>query len=242
MNPTSHEPLRPNVVLGVGAHPDDLDFIAGGTLAKFAAKGAKIYYLILTDGSRGSADLDADSNELVRLRKGEQDAAVAAVGAAGSQFLDYTDGQLEISMALKRDIVRVIRQLKPDVVITFDPSVIYNAELGFINHPDHRAAGQATLDAVFPLARDHLSFPELLAEGCQPHKVATILLNNFDKQDFFINIADTMDAKIAALAAHASQMPDMAGVEARIRDMASKLGGKAASTYAEGFVRIDIMK
>jgi LmbE family N-acetylglucosaminyl deacetylase len=241
MKPTAREPLHPQVVLGVGAHPDDLDFIAGGALASFAAEGAQVYYLILTDGSRGSADLHADGQALVATRKAEQDAAVTATGAAGSEFLDYTDGQLEVTMELKKDIIRVIRKLKPDVVITFDPSMLYSATQGYINHPDHRAAGQATLDAVFPLARDHLSFPELLAEGYEPHKVKTVLLNNFEKQDFFIDISQTMDAKVAALAAHASQMPNMPAVETMVREMASDAGGKIGSRYAEGFVRIDTM-
>ncbi len=241
MKPTTYEPLHPQVVLGVGAHPDDLDFMAGGSLASFAAEGAKVYYLILTDGSSGSADLTADSLALVATRKAEQDAAVKATGAAGSEFLDYTDGKLEITMELKKDIIRVIRKLKPDVVITFDPSVLYFTPRGFINHPDHRAAGQATLDAVFPLARDHLSFPEILAEGYQPHKVKTVLLSNFEKQDFYIDISQTMDAKVAALEAHGSQMPNMPAVEAMVREMASSAGDKAGSHYAEGFVRIDTM-
>ncbi len=242
MKPTAHDPLHPKIVLGVGAHPDDLDFMAAGTLAKFAGEGAQVYYLILTDGSRGSADLSADCAELVKMRKAEQDAAVKAIGAAGAEFFDYVDGQLEVTMELKCDIVRVIRQLRPEVVITFDPTMAYYAPLGVINHPDHRAAGQATLDAVFPLARDHLSFPELLDEGQQPHKVSTVLLSNFDKQDFFIDISDTIDAKITALAAHASQVPPLNILEPRIRDMASLAGASCGSAYAEGFVRIDTMQ
>jgi LmbE family N-acetylglucosaminyl deacetylase len=242
MNPTSHEPLHPKIVLGVGAHPDDVDFMAAGSLAKWAAEGAAVHYLVLTDGSSCSADPSADSRKLVAMRKAEQDDAAAAVGAVGSKFLDYTDGQLEITMELKKDIIRVIRELKPDVVITFDPSMIYDSALGFINHPDHRAAAQATLDAVFPLARDHMSFPELIEEGYQPHKVATVLLSNFSKQEFFVDITTSIDKKIAALAAHASQMPDMSAVEKRMRDMAASTGGKAGCQYAEGFVRIDTMR
>lgn len=242
MQPTSHEPLHPKIVLGVGAHPDDLDFMAAGTLAKFAAEGAAVHYLILTDGSSGSSDPTADSQQLVKMRKAEQDGAVLATGATSSEFLDYTDGQLEITMELKKDIIRVIRKLKPDVVITFDPTMVYDAARGFINHPDHRAAAQATLDAVFPLARDHLSFPELVEEGYQPHKVKTVLLSNFSVQDFYIDITDTIDAKIAALAAHSSQMPDMAAVEKTVRDMASANGSKTGSAYAEAFIRIDTMR
>jgi len=219
-----------------------MDFLAAGTLAGFAAQGAAVHYLILTDGSRGSADTSADSAELVKMRAAEQTAAQEAVGAASSRFLNYTDGQLEVTMDLKRDIVKVIRELKPDVVITFDPSLLYYAPRKFINHPDHRAAGQATLDAVFPLARDHLSFPELFEQGYEPYKVKTVLLSNFEKQDFYVDITAHIDDKVAALAAHASQMPDMASTEAMIRDMAAKNGAKMGAQYAEGFVRIDCMK
>lgn len=241
MKPTTYEPLKPAIVLGVGAHPDDLDFMAGGTLAAFAAQGAQVHYLILTDGSSGSSDPSADSVELMRVRKAEQDAAAAATGAASSLFLDYTDGKLEITMELKKDIIRAIRKLKPDVLITFDPSMLYDAPRGFINHPDHRAAAQAALDAVFPLARDHMSFPELVEEGFQPHKVKTVLLSNFSKQDFFVDITDTLDAKVAALAAHASQMPDMNTIREMVTARAAESGEQAGCTYAEAFIRIDTM-
>lgn len=241
MKPTSHEPLKPSIVLGVGAHPDDIDFLAGGTLAAFALAGAKVHYLILTDGSSGTSDRSVASNQLVAMRKAEQDKAGQATGAVESTFLDYQDGQLEVTMDLKRDIVRAIRRIRPDVVITFDPSLLYFAGMSFINHPDHRAAGQATLDAVFPLARDHLSFPELDSEGFEPHKVKTILLSNFEKQDFYIDISNSIDAKFAALAAHSSQIPDVSLLEQSLRDQAAKLGAHIGAKYAEGFVRIDTM-
>lgn len=241
MTETTQEPLQPQIVLGVGAHPDDLDFLAGGSLTKFASAGAKVYYLILTDGSNGTADQTMDAGELVAARKSEQKAAEQAVGAAGSEFLNYKDGELEVTIALKKDIVRVIRKLKPDVVITFDPSMLYYAPRNFINHPDHRAAGQATLDAIFPLARDHLSFPDLHAQGYQPHKVKTVLLSNFEKQNFFIDITDTINAKIAAVAAHSSQMPDMAAIAETIRSTAAQAGAAIDVAYAEGFVRINTM-
>lgn len=227
--------------MGVGAHPDDLDFLAGGSLAKFAASGADVHYLILTDGSNGTAKQDLAATQLVAMRRAEQDAAAAATGAVSSEFLNYKDGELEVTLALKKDIVRIIRILKPDTVITFDPSLLYYAPRDFINHPDHRAAGQATLDAIFPLARDHLSFPDLQAEGYEPHKVKTVLLSNFEKQDFFIDITDTIDAKIAALTAHASQMPNMATVEQTVRNTAAQTGAILGTPYAEGFVRITTM-
>lgn len=232
--------LTPRVVLGIAAHPDDLDFGASGTLAKFAAEGAEVYYLLLTDGSAGSSDRAMTAAQLIPLRQAEQRAAIAAIGGAGVEFLDYPDGGLEVTQELKRAIVKAIRTLKPDVVVTMDPSVLYSATRGFINHPDHRAAGQTTLDAVFPLARDHMAFPELLAAGLEPHKTKTLLLINFDASNFHVNITQTIDQKMAALAAHASQMPDLAATQQWVRDMAAKAGQLAGYQYAESFMRIDI--
>ena len=157
--------LKPKVVLGVAAHPDDLDFGASGTMAGFAKNGAAVHYLIVTDGSKGSSDTKLSSADLIKIREKEQRKAVKAIGGKSVTFLGYPDGELEVTMALKKDIVKVIRTLKPDVVITMDPSMLYSAKRGFINHPDHRAAAQATLDSVFPLARDHMVFPEILANG-----------------------------------------------------------------------------
>ena len=209
-------------------------------MAAYAAQGAAVYYLLLTDGSKGSSDFSATTVDLIQTRQAEQRAAVQAIGAKDVEFLDYADGELEVTMELKRDIIRTIRTLKPDVVITMDPSVLYSAKRGMINHPDHRAAGQATLDAVFPLARDHLSFPELFAAGFEPHKVSTLLLINFSEQNFAVDISHTIDIKMKALAAHASQMPDLAKTQDMMRDIAAQIGGENNVQFAEGFMRIDI--
>jgi LmbE family N-acetylglucosaminyl deacetylase len=240
MENMTFQPLKPRVVLGVAAHPDDLDFGASATFAKFVAAGSKAYYLILTDGSKGTADKNLSVDELVKKRQAEQRAAGQALGLTDVFFLAYEDAALQVTLELKRDIVRVIRQLKPDVVVTMDPSVLYSAERGFINHPDHRAAGQATLDAVFPLARDHLSFPELAAEGLEPHKVGTLLLTNFDKQNYFVDVSDTIEKKMQALASHISQMHDLERTRGWMRDMAAQAGRHVGAQYAEGFMRIDV--
>ena len=240
MDKAQFEPLKPKVVLGIAAHPDDLDFGASGTMAALAAQGAKVYYLILTDGSKGTADKTLSSKELSRIRHQEQQAAVKAIGGQKAIFLDYPDGYLEITMDLKKDIVRVIRQLKPDVAITIDPSVIYSLDRGFINHPDHRAAGQAALDAIFPLARDHLSFPELFEEGFKPHKVKTVLLTNFDHHNFVVDISQTFDKKLAALKAHASQIGDMAQLEGWLKEIAKKTGSESGYDLGEAFIRLDV--
>ena len=233
-------PLKPSVVLGVAAHPDDLDFGASGTMAKFARSGAEVYYLLLTDGSKGSEDKSLSSEELIKIRQEEQRAALLALGGKGITFLNYPDSGLYVTQELKKDIVRQIRKLRPDVVITNDPTVVYSLNRGMINHTDHRAAGQATIDAVFPLARDHLTFPELLEEGLEPHKVGTLLLTNFDQHNYYVDISDTLELKLAALKHHASQIKDFDMVTERFTEFSSRAGKEAGYKYAEGFIRLDM--
>jgi LmbE family N-acetylglucosaminyl deacetylase len=239
MQASTYEPLQPKVVLGIAAHPDDLDFGAAATMARFAAEGADVHYVILTDGSKGSEDKQITQAELTSIREAEQRAAVAAIGGKSVQFLGYPDGELEVTMQLKRDIVKVIRTLKPDVVITMDPSMLYSAARGFINHPDHRAAGQATIDAVFPLARDHMTFPDLYEAGYEPHKTKTLLLINFEHGNFHIDATGYLDVKLAALAAHASQV-DIEAVRGFVTQMAETAAEQTDYELAEPFVRIDI--
>ena len=231
--------LQPKIILGIAAHPDDLDVGAGGTIAEFIRRGAIVHYLILTNGSKGSDDPDMTSEKLITIRRSEQQKALEIVAGTSVTFLDYPDGELEITMGLKKDIVKVIRNIKPDVVITMDPTVIYSSKAGIINHPDHRAAGQATLDAIFPLARDRLTFPELAVEGFEPHKVAHALLINFDTSNYSVDITDTFELKLAAIKAHASQFGDLED-SAWLRDMALRQGQRAGYSLAESFVRIDI--
>jgi LmbE family N-acetylglucosaminyl deacetylase len=239
----SFSELKPKTVLGVAAHPDDLDFGAAGaagTLAKFCQTGANVYYLILTDGRKGSPNPKTDPKQLAETRKKEQEAAAKVLGVRDVIFFDYEDCALVPSLELKRDIVKVIRKLKPEVVVTMDPSMLYYAPRGFINHPDHRAAGQATLDAVFPMARDCLTFPDLCDDDCMPHKVQTVLLTSFEKQNFVVDISSTIDQKLAAISAHASQVPDLPATLSQIKDVAADIGAKNGCAFAESFVRIDI--
>lgn len=233
-------PLQPKVILGVVAHPDDLEFGMAGTVAKYISQGALAYYFILTNANKGSADRSAVPDKLRDLRREEQREAGKILGLTDVFFGDYEDGCLECNLDVKRDIVRVIRQVKPDVVLTMDPTFVYDVDRGFINHPDHRAAGQAALDAVYPLARDHLSFPELLAEGLEPHKVKTVLMAHFGHENFYVDISAHMDTKLAALGAHASQLPDPDASFEMVRSWAATQGSKAGAAYAEGFVRLDL--
>lgn len=240
MKTLDFKPLTPKIVLGIAAHADDLDYGAAGTMATFAAAGAAVHYLILTDGSKGSGDSDLSTAELIDMREAEQREATKVIGGKSVQFLNYPDGELEVTMDLKKDIVKVIRTIKPDVVVTNDPSTFYAVQRGFINHPDHRAAGQAALDAVFPLARDRLTFPELFAEGYQPHKVSTVLLMNLETGNYLVDITDTFETKIAVLKAHASQVGDIAATREWMKEIASDYGQQAGYSLAESFMRIDI--
>lgn len=240
MTQTLRDELQAHVVLGVGAHADDIDFNSAGTIARLAADGATIFYLVLTDGSKGTADRSVTADALVARRRQEQIAAAKSIGVREVFFLDYEDGRLEVTQELKRDIVRYIRRCQPDMVLCYDPSMLYSVTRSFVNHPDHRACGQATLDAVYPLARDHLNFPELLQEGLEPHKVKTLLLTNFDNYNYTVDISQTIEQKMAVFAVHASQAPQLADKQARHRQQAADFGAAQGYAYAERFVRINV--
>jgi LmbE family N-acetylglucosaminyl deacetylase len=233
-------PLTPKVVLGVAAHPDDLEFSAAGSMAKFIAEGAQGYYLILTNANKGSEDRSMQPDQLRDIRREEQREAGKILGLTDVFFCDYDDGTLACDMNVKRDIARIIRQVKPDVAITMDPTMIYDTARGIINHPDHRATGQATLDAVYPLARDHMSFPELLQEGLEPHKVQTVLMGHFGQENFYVDISAHMETKLQALRAHASQLSNPDATCDMVKQWAASHSAKIGAAYAEAFVRIDL--
>jgi len=239
---SSQKQLNAKKVLAIAAHPDDIDFGASCTISKLVERGVSAYYLILTNGNKGTADHTISSDDLIQMRQDEQRAAGKIIGLSDVFFLDHPDGGLEITQDLKKQIVRIIRTVKPDLVITMDPSVIYDVESGFINHPDHRAAGQAALDAVFPLARDHLSFPELYTdEHLEPHKTKQLLLINMTTGNYWTDISDMIDHKIAILHAHASQVPP---TEQEVRTLVERIAARPSknSPYdlSEQFVLIDI--
>jgi LmbE family N-acetylglucosaminyl deacetylase len=236
----NNQPLRPQVVLGIAAHPDDLDFGAAGAIATFARQGADVYYLILTDGCNGTTDRRVAAEELAHTRQGEQCAAGKVLGVKDVYFCKNPDGCLENTKDVRRDIVKTIRQVKPDVVITWDPSMLYCVKYGIINHGDHRASGQAALDAVYPLARDHLAYPELLDKGYEPHKTKTVLLMNFNESNYGVDITDVFALKMQAIAAHASQIHDPSMAQALVTRFAEDAGTLYGAQYAESFMRIDL--
>ena len=234
--------FRGKIVLVVGAHPDDNDFGAGATVAKAAKQEAKVIYLIATTGQRGSSDEAMTPERLSGIRKKEQEEAARALGVREVHFLDYVDGELIPDIRLKEQVVICIRRYRPDIVFTMDPSFFYFKDFGFVNHSDHRAIGEATLDACYPLARDLLSFPEHVKAGLQPHKVKEILLHSFvpENANFYVDVTDTFDTKIKALSLHKSQVSDIQQLEKRMRDRAEAAGKLARCKYAEAFVRLHL--
>ncbi len=231
------------VILAVGAHPDDTDFGASGTIAKWIGEGATAYYLLCTNGSKGSSDPHMTHQKLITLRQQEQKDANKVLGVKQCFFLTHPDTELVADQVLKEEIVRLIRTLKPDIVMTMDPTYYYSTNSllsgsGMVNHTDHRAAALATLDAVFPLARDRLTFLEHEKEGLKPHKVKELWLTSFEKIDTVVDITHTMEKKIETLRRHKSQFEDFKKIEERVRNRAMDIGKQKGYTYAENFIRI----
>jgi LmbE family N-acetylglucosaminyl deacetylase len=230
----------PARALAIGAHPDDIDFGCGGTLAKWAAAGCEITELVLTDGSKGSWDPKADRDSLVALRREEQRAAATALGARDVVFLDHVDGELGSGLADRAEVCRVIRQVRPDVVLGHDPWKRYRL------HPDHRHAGFLAVEGIVA-ARDPHFFPE---QGLAPHRPSCLLLWEADEVDHVEAIDDFLTAKLAALLSHQSQWESTMGIdrartaeeqafEDRIRQRAADAGALAGLSLAEPFKRID---
>lgn len=227
-------------ILAVGAHPDDIDIGCSGTIGKFVEESSQVYYLVLTDGSKGSEDPQISSAELTKIRQQEQQAAADILGVKKIFFLNFVDGELENTPILRKEIIKIIRQVKPNTVICWDPTLYYDENRSMVNHPDHRKGGEAVLDCVYPFARNARTFPELLDEGLQPHVVEELLLINFSKANYFIDISSVIDKKIKALATHKSQFRNIDEFGKRIKEMNKMIGQKAEpkADFAEGFVRL----
>ena len=191
----------PERVLVITPHADDAEVWAGGAIAKWARAGAAVHYVLCTDGSKGTADPEINPAQLAAQRSQEQQAAAAILGAANVIMLGRPDGELEDTADFRKDLVRQIRIVKPDLVLTTEP---YRRNMQW--HRDHRIAGQVALDAVFPYARDHLHFGDLFAnEGIEPHKTAAIMFWGSENPNTFVDIAADFDAKVAAVLAHQTQ-------------------------------------
>ncbi len=232
----------PQIAMSIVAHPDDQDFTVAGTLAKWVKAGCKVISVLITSGDSGSNDVTKDADHkpvLAKLREAEQQAANAVLGIAETVFLRYPDGELVATLALRKDLTRLIRLYKPDVVVTGDPSSwFYGNE--YINHPDHRAAAEAATYAVFPSAGTRLIFPDLLEAGYEPHNVKRLYIQGSEKSDTWVDISETIDIKIEALKKHVSQV-DTHEVDKWMRDWAKEVGGEKGLDFAEAY-RVMILK
>ena len=217
------EPEVPERALVVSAHPDDVDFGAAGTVARLTRTGCAVSYAIVTDGDAGEVPDHVGRDGAAALRQAEQRAAAAAVGVDDVRFLGFPDGRLEVTIALRAALSRVIREVRPDVVLCQSPERRWDRV--FASHPDHLAAGEATLQAVYPDARNPHAHPELAAAGLEAWAVREVWVFAHPEADRFVDITDTVDAKLAALRAHQSQTAAM--------DLDALVRGWAASTAAD---------
>lgn len=219
----------------VVAHPDDAEFMVAGTAAKWANMGCEVTYVVITKGDKGSDDPEMTSTRLTAIREAEQREAGAILGVKNFEFMGYPDGYLMHTLDLRRDITRLIRKYRPEVLATFDPTTRIFGDT-YVNHPDHRAAGDATVDAVFPSARDRLTFPELLMDGLEPWKAPQLWLGLSLEPNICVDITSTVETKRAALAAHPSQFGEE--VQEFVIQMARGNAAGQDFEYAESFRRI----
>ena len=218
----------------VVAHPDDAEWGCAGTVAKWCAEGWEVVYVMCTDGSKGSEDPDMTSGRLVEIRKQEQLNAGKVLGVKDIVFLGYKDSMLEPTLELRRDIAREIRLHRPDVLICMNPVRSSDGE-GYLGHPDHFASGEAALSAVFPSSRDRLTFPELLREGLEPHKVKEVwMMFHGDTADKFVDVSAYMDTAVDALKQHQTQVSEE-DAEVDMRQWRHSTGKKVGFEFAEAF-------
>ncbi len=219
----------------VTPHPDDAEFGVAGTVLKLTRKGKKVVYVVCTNGDKGTSDRNMKPEDLVKIREKEQKAAAKLLGVSKVEFMRYPDQGLEDTPEFRKALVRLIRKYRPEVVVTANPYRKY------MWHRDHRVTGQVVLDAVFPYARDHLSYPDLLDEGLEPHKVHEVWLWGADDANHHSDVTETFDTKLKALGCHESQVgdipPEMRG---RLRDWAKMMAEGQDFELAEAFYRIQM--
>jgi LmbE family N-acetylglucosaminyl deacetylase len=224
-------------ILSITAHPDDVDFGAAGTVAQWTDAGLEVIYCVVTDGDAGGSDEDIPRAKMASLRRAEQIAAAKCVGVTDVRFLGYPDGQVEATIDLRRDLARVIRQVRPDRVVSSSPERNY-VRLG-ISHPDHRAVGSATLDAVYPDARNPFAFPELRAEeGLEAWTVREVWISGGPAPTRYVDVTDTFPRKVAALRAHETQIAHRDDLEQMLKERLARTaaqGGLPEGRLAEAF-------
>jgi LmbE family N-acetylglucosaminyl deacetylase len=232
--PQAAHTWRPARFMVIAAHPDDADFGPAATASRWIDQGSAGWLVCCTSGDAGADDPDTDPLELAALREREQRAAAEVVGYEGVTFLHQPDGALANDLVLREHLVREIRTFKPDAVFATDPESLFHGGRG-VNHTDHRAAGMAAVDAVYPAARNAMAFPWLARDGLAPHRVRRLYLFWSNVADARIDVSTTIDRKIGALRAHASQIREPEGLEPRIREWAAEEGATIGATAGEAF-------
>jgi LmbE family N-acetylglucosaminyl deacetylase len=223
--------MRFSSALVLVAHPDDAEFGCGGTIAAWASEGTEVHYVVITDGSAGNNEPGWTRPEISRVRKQEQRAAAEILGVRTVTFLDFPDGMLEVNLDTRRAVTREVRRIRADVLVAPDPSRLWSGR-AYVNHADHRAAGELALCAVMPDAPSRPQFPELLEEGLEPFEVPNLWLVA-EEADTYVDITKTIDVKLQSLAAHRSQQTEASAPW--VRERARELGERAGHEYAEGF-------
>lgn len=228
-------------VLVIVAHPDDVDFGAGGTVARMTAAGVEVVYCLVTDGDAGGTDLDTTPDQRAEVRKREQEAAAELLGVREIHFLGHLDGSVTYSLGLRRDLARIIRLVRPDRVLCQSPE--RNLDRIYASHPDHLAAGESALAAVYPDARNPFAYPELLdSEGLEPHTVPEVWLMAGLEGNIAVDTTEVIDAKISALRCHASQISDPDRLAGMIKDwgrLTARSAGLGKKRTAEAFRRVE---
>ncbi len=224
-------------ILVILAHPDDPEFFCGATIARWTDAGHVVSYCLLTCGDKGTRDRQMSGERLCAMRHEEQKRAASLLGVHKVRFLDFPDGYLVPNLDLRKAITRVIRQERPQVVVTCDPQLLFVGDER-INHPDHRAAGQACVDAIFPAARDHLYFPELLDEGLEPHVVPEVWVSLPVEPNVVLDVTEFWERKIEAILCHQSQIADQEALRQRMKNRLAKGSNAENPRYEEAFRRI----
>jgi len=223
----------PESVVSIAAHPDDIEFSCVGTLARWAKLGTRVVYVLCTSGDAGIEEPGMTRERATQIREAEALAAAKLAGVQEVVFLHEPDGMMQATMELRRKLVREIRRFKPEVIITADPTIVWASE-DYINHPDHRAAALAAVDAIFPAAGNSMIYPEMESEGLFPHRPRKVYVHSWSGSDLYVNIEETIETKIAALRMHTSQMKAWDPAEP-IRQWASEAAKGKEMAYAESF-------